>query len=74
MEEENKYLVSMRKANKKYRETHREKYNAMMKNYYHSRKDDEEFMNKQREKARKYYHKKKEQQKQQLENPEIPNI
>jgi hypothetical protein len=38
----NKYLESMRKANKKYRETHKEKFNEYQKLYYHTHKHDEE--------------------------------
>jgi hypothetical protein len=55
----NKYLISMRKANKKYRETHKEKFNEYQKKYYHDHKQDEVYMNRQREKAKRYYQKKK---------------
>ncbi len=58
-EVENKYLISMRKANKKYRETHRDKFNDYQKKYYHEHKQDEEYMKKQREKAKKSYYKRK---------------
>ena len=63
-----KYLISMRKANKKYRETHREKYNDYQKKYYYEHKQDEEYMNKQREKARRSYYKRKEEKKQESQN------
>ena len=62
----NKYLISMRKANKKYRETHKEMFNEYQKKYYQSHKNDDEYMNKQREKARKYYYKKKEEKQNQM--------
>ncbi len=59
----NKYLESMRKANKKYRDTHKDKFNENQKLYYHTHKHDEEYMGKQRKKAKKSYHKKKEEKK-----------
>ena len=68
---ENKYLISMRKANKKYRETHKEKFNEYQKQYYRNHKHDEEYMKKQREKAKRYYYKKKEEAKKSL-NQESP--
>jgi hypothetical protein len=57
-----KYLESMRKANRKYRENNKAKFNEYQKQYYHSHKSDEEYMKKQRQKALKYYYKKKEQE------------
>jgi hypothetical protein len=39
VEKENKYLISMRKANKKYRENNREKFNEYQKNYYQQHKN-----------------------------------
>ncbi len=66
----NKYLESMRKANKKYRETHKEKFNEYQKLYYHAHKHDDEYMKKQREKAKKCYHKKKEERKNQNLEPQ----
>lgn len=56
-----KYLESMRKANKKYREKNKTKFNEYQKLYYLNNKNNEEYMKKQREKALKYYYKKKEQ-------------
>lgn len=64
-EKVNKYLISMRKANKKYRETHKEKFNEYQKKYYQEHKNNEEYMMKQREKAKRSYHKRKEEKKQQ---------
>lgn len=55
----NKYLESMRKANRKYRENNKEKYNEYHKNYYHKNKTNEEYAQKQREKALKSYYKRK---------------
>lgn len=55
----NKYLVSMRKANKKYREKNKSKFNEYQKQYYQNHKNDEEYMKKQREKALKSYYKNK---------------
>jgi hypothetical protein len=57
--QENKYLISMRKANKKYRETHKEKFCDYQKKYYQEHKHDEEYMKKQRLKALKSYYKKR---------------
>jgi hypothetical protein len=61
-----KYLLSMRKANKKYRERNREKLAEYQKKYYQSKKTDENYAQKQREKALNYYYRKKEQLKEQL--------
>lgn len=71
LDTQNKYLISMRKANKKYRETHKEKLNEYHKQYYKAHKSDEEYMNKQREKARKCYYKRKEEKQNKL--PETQN-
>ncbi len=68
-----KYRDSMSKANKKYRETHKEKMNELSKNYYHRKKNDEEFMEKMRTRARERYHAKKIAQQEKMEN-EIKNI
>lgn len=56
---ENKYLVAMRKANKKYREANKERFNNYMKEYYHNHMKQDEFKDKCREKARRNYHKRK---------------
>lgn len=55
----NKYLESMRKANKKYRENNKAKFNEYQKQYYQNRKNDESFVKMQREKALKSYYKRK---------------
>lgn len=55
----NKYLESMRKANKKYRENNKEKFNEYQKQYYQKHKHDDNFVKLQREKALKSYYKKK---------------
>jgi|LauGreDrversion4_2_1035121.scaffolds.fasta_scaffold277855_1 hypothetical protein len=67
---ENKYLISMRKANKKYRENNKEKFREYQKQYYHNHKHDETYMQKQRDKAKKSYHKRKaeKQQQQNIDN------
>jgi hypothetical protein len=56
-----KYLLSMRKANKKYRERNREKLAEYQKKYYQYKKIDKTYCQKQREKALNYYYRKKEQ-------------
>jgi hypothetical protein len=71
-ENQNKYLISMRKANKKYRENHRDKFNEYQKLYYHEHKEDEDYMQKQRDKAKRSYHKRKAEKQQQ--KTETPNI
>jgi hypothetical protein len=53
----NKYLISMRKANKKYRENNKQKFNEYQKHYYQLHKNDAEFVARQREKALKSYYK-----------------
>ena len=65
-----KYLESMRKANKKYRENNKEKFNEYQKSYYQKRKNDEHFVKMQREKALKSYYKRKAQNKDQNNTPE----
>lgn len=55
----NKYLNSMRKANKKYRENNKERFNEYQKQYYQKHKNEESFIQKQREKALKSYYKRK---------------
>jgi hypothetical protein len=55
----NKYLESMRKANKKYRENNKAKFNEYQKQYYQNHKNDESFVKMQREKALKSYYKRK---------------
>jgi len=55
----NKYLESMRKANKKYRENNKAKFNEYQKQYYQKHKNDEAYVKKQREKALKSYYKRK---------------
>jgi hypothetical protein len=67
----NKYLISMRKANKKYRENNRDKFNEYQKLYYHEHKHDEEYMQKQRDKSKRSYHKKKAEKQQKTESPSI---
>jgi len=57
----NKYLESMRKANKKYRENNKAKFNEYQKQYYQKHKNDETFVKMQREKALKSYYKRKSQ-------------
>jgi hypothetical protein len=58
-EQLNKYLESMRKANKKYRENNKAKFNEYQKQYYHKHKNDEDYVKMQREKALKSYYKRK---------------
>lgn len=67
---ENKYLISMRKANKKYREANKESFNEYQKQYYHAHKHDEEYMKKQREKAKRCYYKKKQEKSVQTAPPQ----
>jgi hypothetical protein len=66
----NKYLESMRKANKKYRENNKEKFNEYQKQYYQKRKHDETYVKMQREKALKSYYKRKAPSKEQQPTPE----
>ncbi len=56
-----KYLESMKRANKKYRENNKDKLREISRNYYNNHKDEEEFKFANREKAKKSYHKRKEQ-------------
>jgi uncharacterized protein YukE len=58
-EQLNKYLESMRKANKKYRENNREKFSEYQKQYYQNHKNDENYVKMLREKALKSYYKRK---------------
>lgn len=58
-EQLNKYLESMRKANKKYRENNKEKFSEYQKQYYQKRKNDESYVKMLREKALKSYYKRK---------------
>jgi hypothetical protein len=58
-EQLNKYLESMRKANKKYRENNKAKFNEYQKQYYQKRKSDETYVKMLREKALKSYYKRK---------------
>ena len=48
----------MKRANKKYRETHKEKINEIARNFYNKHKDNEEFKKANREKAKRSYEKK----------------
>ena len=50
---------SMNRANKKYRESNRERYNEKQKKFYDAHKDDEEYKQKMRTKALAYYYRKK---------------
>ena len=68
----NKYLESMRKANKKYRENNKSKFNEYQKQYYQKRKADESYVKMQREKALKSYYKRKSQSKE--ESSPAPKI
>ena len=43
----------MRKANERYRNSNRERFNQKQKEYYESHKNDEEYLQKMRERARK---------------------
>jgi hypothetical protein len=52
--------ASMSKANKKYRESHKDVVNKIARDFYNRHKDDEEWKAKQREKSKKSYYKKKE--------------
>lgn len=60
----NRYMENIKKANKKYNETHREIVNEKKKNYYHAKlATNESYLQKRRDYAKAYYLKKKEQQK-----------
>jgi len=63
MEEERKTYEwireTMRKANQKYRNSNRERFNQMQKNFYDAHKGDEEYMQKRRKNALEYYYRKK---------------
>jgi hypothetical protein len=62
-----RYMESIKKANRKYIETHKEIVNERQRNYYHTKlATNAEFVQKKREKAKAYYLKKKQ------ENPENP--
>ena len=50
---------SIRRANRKYRNSNQERYNQIQKDYYHAHKEDEEYMIKLRKKALDYYYRKK---------------
>lgn len=50
---------NMRKANERYRNSNRERFNQKQKEYYNSHKEDEEFKQKMRKKALDYYYRKK---------------
>jgi hypothetical protein len=67
----NRYLESMRKANKKYRENNKEYFNEYQKKYYQKHKDDENFVKMQREKALKYYYAKKLKKQMLIDNMEV---
>ena len=54
-----KYLASVKRANQKYRETHRDLVNEKRRSYYAQKTADEEFMAKKREHSRAQYQKKK---------------
>lgn len=54
-----KYFESQKRANKKYRETHKDKFREISRKYYDAHKNDEEFMKRQREKSLKSYYKRK---------------
>jgi hypothetical protein len=54
-----KYLESMKRANKKYRENNKDKLREIARNYYNNHKDEEEFKIANREKAKKSYQKKR---------------
>ncbi len=54
-----RYLESMRKANKKYRLNNKQYFSEYQKNYYQKNKHNEEYAQKQRDKALKYYYTKK---------------
>lgn len=58
-----RYMDNIKKANRKYIESHREIVNEKKKNYYHSKlAGNEEFLQKRRDYAKAYYLKKKENQ------------
>ena len=60
----NRYMESMRKANKKYAETHKETINANRRKYYKEKlANDDEFKEKKRQYAKALYHKKKQEKK-----------
>ena len=67
----NKYLESMRKANKKYRENNKSKFNEYQKQYYQKRKTDENYVKMQRQKALKSYYKRKAQNKEESTSENI---
>ncbi len=51
---------NLKKAQKKYRETHKDKMNEISRRHYHKKKmSDPEFLKKQSEKKKEAYHKKK---------------
>jgi hypothetical protein len=58
---------AMKKANEKYRSSHREEYNLCQKKYYDAHKTDPEYMQRMRKKAREYYHRKKAEKRRQME-------
>jgi hypothetical protein len=55
----NKYRDSMAKAHAKYRESNREKINAIAKHYYDTHKEDAEWKKRQSEKSKRAYYRKK---------------
>lgn len=59
----NRYMNNIKKANRKYLESHRELVNEKKKNYYHTKLAvNEDFRQKKRDYAKAYYLKKKEKQ------------
>ena len=58
---EDKSKISRLKANRKYVETHRDKINSLVRDYYNRHKQEEEFMIRNRNKSKKYYQLHKEQ-------------
>jgi hypothetical protein len=72
-EKYNRYMENIKKANKKYIETHREKVNEQYRNYYHNHlANNDEYKLKKKEYNRQLYEKKKQQKSQEsLGNLEI---
>ena len=54
-----RYRVSIRKANKKYRINHRDKIREFQRDFYNRHKDEEDFKQVYRDRAKEYYEKKK---------------
>ena len=59
---------NMRKANERYRNSNRERFNQKQKEYYDSHKEDKEYKQKMRKKALDYYYRKKAEKAKQLES------